>query len=137
MKRKIGILFTGAVALLLVSFVAYPFQQQQQGPQLSFTQPIYDFGKVYTDALPNTEIDIDFTNSGNAPLLISGVRACCGTRVMEWPREPILPGDTGTVKVHFRLAPSPQRISRTVTITYNNPDNPSIVFRIVGEVISR
>jgi len=137
MKPTIGILFTGAVALLLLSFAANPFTIQQSGPQLTFAKPLHDFGTVYTDDLPDTKVDIEFTNTGDAPLLISGVRACCGTRVLEWPKEPILPGDTGIVKVNFRLAPSPQRISRTVTITYNKPENPSIVFRIVGQVVNR
>jgi hypothetical protein len=80
---------------------------------------------------------IEFTNTGDEPLLITGVRACCGTRVEEWSREPILPGGNGTATVNFRLAGTPQSISRTVTITYNNTVQPSIVYRIVGRVVSR
>jgi hypothetical protein len=137
MKRTIGVLFTGAITILLLSFAINPIATEPTGPKLTFSKPLHDFGTVYTDSLPDTKVDIEFKNTGDAPLLISGVRACCGTRVNEWPKEPILPGDTGMVKVNFRLAPSPQRISRTVTITYNKPDQPSVVYRIVGNVVSR
>jgi len=130
-------LVSGAIALFLVSFIALPGYTQQQGAQLTFTEPVYDFGTVYTDSLPDTRVVIEFTNTGNEPLLISGVRACCGTRVEEWPREPILPGGDGKVIVNFRMAAAPQNISRTVTITYNNTERPSSVYRIVGRVVSR
>jgi len=70
-------------------------------------------------------------------LILSGVRACCGTRVTEWPREPIMPGEEGVIKIEFRLAPRAQRISRTVTASYNNPQQPTVVFRILGQIVDR
>ncbi len=137
MKTILSVSLMMMMMVVMTSFTPSTRFMQQANPQLTFEQQVYDFGTVYTDDLPDTKVDIHFTNTGGGPLLISGVRACCGTRVLEWPREPVLPGDSGTVKVNFRLSPNPQSISRTVTITYNHPDTPSTVFRIIGRVVSR
>ena len=107
-------------------------------PQLTFENERKDFGTIYMDTLDFTtpfNIDIKFTNTGDAPLVVSNVRACCGTRVTDWPKEPIMPNGEGIINVSFRLAQRAQRISRTVTVNYNNENQPSIVYRIVGEVV--
>lgn len=110
--------------------------QEKKGPQLTWDIEKYDYGTVYTDEMPETKLDVKFTNDGTEPLILSNVRACCGTRVHEWPRQPIMPGDEGTIKIEFRLAPNPQRISRTVTVT-SNAEPKTAIFRVVGELKNR
>jgi len=110
--------------------------QEKKGPQLTWDIEKYDYGTVYTDEMPETKLDIKFTNDGTEPLILSNVRACCGTRVHEWPRQPVMPGDEGTIKIEFRLAPNPQRINRTVTVT-SNAEPKTAIFRIVGELKNR
>ncbi len=126
------------VILFIMMFVGASIaaSQEKDGPQLEWEMERYDFGTVYLDDPPETKLDIKFTNEGNEPLVLSNVRACCGTRVHSWPREPILPGEEGTVTIEFRLAPRAHRISRTVTVTSNADPNTSI-FRIVGVVKER
>ncbi len=111
-------------------------QEKKDGPELKWELNRYDYGTVYLDDLPETKLDIKFTNEGNEPLVLSHVRACCGTRVNSWTREPIMPGEEGSIKVEFRLAPRAHRISRTVTVT-SNADPATSIFRIVGEVVER
>ncbi len=110
--------------------------EEKDGPKLVWDIEKYDYGVVYTDEMPESKLDIKFINEGNEPLILSNVRACCGTRVHEWPRQPIMPGKEGTIKIEFRLAPNAQRISRTVTVTSNAEPKTSI-FRVVGEVKNR
>lgn len=107
------------------------------GPELKFDKPQHDYGTVYVDEMPETTMAIEFTNTGNRPLILSNVRACCGTRVTSWPREPISPGEKGEINIQFTLAPRPQRISRTVTVSSNSETNPTAIFRIVGQVVDR
>jgi len=109
----------------------------KKGPQLTWEKNRHDYGTVYVDDMPETKMAINFSNTGDEPLILSNVRACCGTRVTQWPREPILPGEEGTINIEFRLAPRAQRISRTVTVTYNNEEKPTERYRIVGQVIER
>ncbi len=129
--------FSLAVLMTLVGFFAVAGDEEKNGPKLTFEPSSHNYGTVYVDEMPNTNLDIRFSNTGNEPLVISNVRACCGTRVTSWPREPIMPGQADTISVDFRLAQRPQRISRTVTVTYNNPEEPTIRYRITGQIVER
>ncbi|MFW5706748.1 MAG: DUF1573 domain-containing protein [Bacteroidota bacterium] len=126
------------IILLFVMFVGAGIasSQENDGPQLKWEKERYDFGTVYLDDPPETKLDLKFTNEGNEPLVLTQVRACCGTRVHSWPKEPIQPGEEGTIQIEFRLAPRAHRISRTVTVT-SNADPETSIFRIVGEVVER
>ncbi len=129
--KKISIV--GLVLLMSISLLA----QEKKGPEFSWEEGSYDYGIVYLDDMPETKLDIKFSNTGDEPLVLSHVRACCGTRVKEWPREPIKPGEEGIIKIEFRLAPRPHRINRSVTATSNMKNTPSHTFRIRGEVKER
>jgi hypothetical protein len=130
---------TGMLLLFcLFAFAGYAQDQQEtNGPELSFEKSAQDYGTIYVDEMPDGKLDIKFSNTGNEPLVLSNVRACCGTRVTAWPREPLMPGEEGLISIEFRLAPRPQRIGRTVTVTSNQPDRPTSIYRITGQVIER
>ncbi len=129
--------FSVAAFMLLAVFMANAGDNDKKGPQLTFENDRHDYGTVYVDDMPETKLDIKFTNTGDEPLVLSRVRACCGTRVTSWPREPIMPDEEETITVEFRLAPRPQRISRSVTVNYNNEQQPVVRYRITGQVVER
>ena len=81
------------------------------------------------------KIDIEVYNDGSMPLILNQVTACCGTRVTDWPRQPIGPGQKATIKVYFRVNPSPNRISRTVTVQSNAANGAVHKIAILGEVV--
>ena len=124
------------VFLVMLLGAGIAVSQEKKGPELKWALERYDYGTVYLDDMPETKMDIKFTNDGNEPLVLSNVRACCGTRVHNWPRQPIMPGEEGIIQIEFRLAPRAQRISRTVTVTSNTEPTTSI-FRIIGQVEER
>ncbi len=126
-----------SLAGILLMLVMVANASEKKGPELTFENNRHDYGTVYVDDMPETKLAINFSNTGDEPLILSNVRACCGTRVTQWPREPILPGEEGTINVEFRLAPRAQRISRSVTVTYNNEDKPTERYRITGQVVER
>ena len=123
--------------VVMVGFASDPEKEKPTGPELTFDQPNYNYGTVYVDSMPDTKLEISFSNTGSQPLILSNVRACCGTRVTQWPREPIAPGENGVISVEFRLVARPQRISRTITVTSNCESKPTAIFRVVGEVVER
>ena len=43
----------------------------------------------------------DYSNTGDAPLIISGIKAGCGCTVPEWKKDPLAPGDSENFKVVF------------------------------------
>ncbi len=127
--------FITSALLVLLSFLL--ISQENKGPVLTYEKPVHDYGKVYTDDLPETRLPIVFKNTGNAPLVLTNVRACCGTRVTYWPKEPVMPGLTDTIRVEFRLMPRPHMIRRTVIASSNCSKNSNSLFRMTGEVIQR
>lgn len=131
MKKLVFVL-----SFILLSVFAYG-SDKPTGPQLSFAKPSHDYGTIYVDDMPEFKLAIEFSNTGSQPLILSSARACCGTQVTQWPREPINPGEKGKVDIQFRLAPRAQRISRTVTLTSNSETNPTAIFRIIGTVAER
>jgi len=45
--------------------------------------------------------DYEFENTGDAPLIITDYKVSCGCTHVIYPKEPVLPGKTGVIKVTF------------------------------------
>ena len=73
-----------------------------------------------------------FTNKGQKPLLLSNVSASCGCTVPEWPKEPILPGKSGSIKVTYNTAIIGS-FRKTITVS-SNAANSTVVLTIYGNV---
>jgi len=104
---------------------------QVAGAKLKFDKLEHDYGTIKEGA--NGATEFRFTNTGNTPLIISHAEGSCGCTVPEWPKEPIAPGASSSIKVKYdtkRIGP----ISKTVTITSNAVDNPSTIRKIKGTV---
>lgn len=103
----------------------------ENGPKISFNKDVHDYGQMEQGGDPYCEFE--FTNTGDAPLIISNAKGSCGCTVPEWPKEPVMPGKTAIMKVRYdtkRVGP----INKSVTITSNAVDNPTTVLRIKGNV---
>ncbi len=128
MKKVIIVLFVG----ILSSFSAFAQDTKQvDGPVFKFETETIDYGKIEKDA--NGDREFVFTNVGNAPLIITNVKGSCGCTVPTKPKDPIMPGQTGKIKVHYAT----NRVggfSKTVTITSNASEARKTV-RIKGIVL--
>lgn len=94
---------------------------------INFKEELHDFGSV--DPETENEYSFEFKNTGTEPLSISNARGSCGCTVPNWPKEPIMPGETGTIDVVFR--PSKGQAGhdqeKTVTVTANTEPANTIV----------
>lgn len=86
-------------------------------PTFTFSEESYDFGKINEGDV--VEHSFTFTNTGDAPLIISSAVGSCGCTVPEWPKEPIGIGETGEILVKFNSRKKPGLQNKTVTITAN------------------
>ena len=77
----------------------------------------FDFGSVKEG--PDVEHIFKFKNVGKEPLIIQNASASCGCTVPEWPKEPILPGKTGQLKVTFHTTGKAGPQMKTVYIQSN------------------
>ena len=77
----------------------------------------HDFGNL-TDA-KDAEYTFKFKNVGKTPLIIANASASCGCTVPEFPKEPILPGKMGQIKVTFHTGGKSGPFQKTVFIQSN------------------
>lgn len=94
-------------------------------PKFSFTKESHDFGTIEEGTI--AKYDFEFTNEGEAPLIISSASGSCGCTVPQWPREPIAPGETGKIHVEFNSNGRTGNQSKTVTLNANTVPNKRIL----------
>jgi hypothetical protein len=66
---------------------------------IQFDKTEFDFGKILQGEV--VSYTFHFTNSGNAPLIISGIDKSCGCTASDYPRQPIDPGKSGEIKITY------------------------------------
>jgi hypothetical protein len=123
MKNLITILFVG-----LISFGSFA---QEKVAKIEFKTDVIDYGTIEKGA--NGVRIFEFTNTGNAPLIISSVKSTCGCTVPKKPTEPIMPGESGEIEVKYdtnRVNP----IRKTITVI-SNADTPTVALKIKGLVV--
>lgn len=89
---------------------------QGGGAQFSFTEKVHDFGKILIDS--PASYTFEFTNSGNAPLIITGIQPSCHCISVNWSRGAIEPGGKGWVEAKY-APPIDPRFYRTLLIASN------------------
>jgi hypothetical protein len=97
---------------------------------IKFEKMVHDYGTIKQGADGGCEFK--FTNTGKEPLIISNCQGSCGCTVPSCPKEPILPGKTGVIKVHYdtkRVGP----ISKTVMVQ-SNAKAGTVTIQIKGTV---
>lgn len=100
-------------------------------PKFSFSEEAFDFGTITEGDV--AKHDFEFTNSGDAPLIITNAQGSCGCTVPEWPREPIAPGETGIIHVEFNSKGKPGNNQKEVTLSANTEPN-TYVLKISAQV---
>lgn len=125
-------MFMKKYSLLLVCLV-FSMVAMSQKPVISFDVKTHDFGKV-NEKDGNVTYVFDFTNKGNAPLVVNRVQASCGCTTPTWTKEPIEAGKTGAITVTYNTANRPGMFTKTITV-YSNDALESSVLIITGEVI--
>lgn len=92
---------------------------------------VWNFGTIIQDEAP--EFEFTFINTGNEPMIISNAKGSCGCTVPVWPKEPIAPGETGSINVKFSSKGKQGAQNKTVTLTANTTP-PNTKLRVTGEI---
>ena len=124
MKNLIVVLFVGIFSL-------GAFAQEKQVAKIEFKTDVIDYGTIEKGA--DGVRTFVFTNTGNAPLIISSVKSTCGCTVPKKPKGPIMPGETGEIEVKYdtnRVNP----IRKTITVI-SNAETPTVALKIKGLVV--
>jgi len=85
-------------------------------PEAVYENEVLDYGTIEYDSDGNREFK--FKNTGKEPLIVYSAVGSCGCTVPTPPKEPIKPGETGSIKVHYDT----KRVGsfeKTVTVSSN------------------
>ncbi len=88
----------------------------KQVPVMTFDKQVHDFGTIEQNAPQETLFT--FTNTGNAPLIITDAKSSCGCTIPTWTKEPVAPGGKGELLVKFNGSGQNQ-VTKTITVTAN------------------
>lgn len=122
---------------MLISFAltgtlkAQTVSADPDAPVMTFKSDTIDYGTIPHNA--DGYRSFVFTNTGKEPLMISETHGSCGCTVPTAPKEPIQPGATAEIKVHYAT----DRVGafiKTVTVTSNAKGSPKILV-IKGNVL--
>jgi hypothetical protein len=101
-------------------------------PKLQFATNTFDFGRVPVGTVVKATFNL--TNTGSAPLEILNVQPGCGcTTAGTWDRR-VEPGRTTTLSLQLNTANFGGPITKTATVTCNDPTQSTTYLFIRGEV---
>ena len=100
------------------------------GAEIEFDKILFDYGTVATGEV-KTGI-FTYTNVGNKPLVLFDVVVSCDCTTVEWQKEPVMPGKTGTIKAIY-TAKTPGLISKQITVQ-SNAQTDRIKLQLKGNV---
>lgn len=86
--------------------------------EIKFAEQNHNFGTIpeHGGKVSHT---FEFTNTGNANLVIIDAKADCGCTVPEYPSAPIAPGKKGKIKVTYNPLYRPGAFTKVITIKSN------------------
>ncbi|MGB0886158.1 MAG: DUF1573 domain-containing protein [Chitinophagales bacterium] len=102
-----------------------------EGATIEFVEEVLDYGTIENGS-DGTRY-FEFKNTGTEPLIISNCKGSCGCTVPQCPKEPILPGETGKIKVKY-ATDRVGAFTKNVTVT-SNAVTPSKTVKIKGNVL--
>ncbi len=101
-------------------------------PKIYFPETQYDFGTVREGAVVSHTFE--FVNKGKATLDISDIKTSCGCTAALVSNKQIAPGKSGTIKIDLDTKNRQGKMSRTITISSNDPEVPNTVITIYADV---
>ncbi|MFI5453536.1 DUF1573 domain-containing protein [Pedobacter sp. UC225_61] len=119
------------LAFLIVGTVV-GVNAQTKPAEFKFDTETHDFGKVTLNK--PVVYTFNFTNIGDAPLIITKVETTCGCTVGEYTQTPVKKGEKGFVKVTLTPAGSPLPFNKAITLTSNARTTTKVLY-IKGESV--
>jgi len=102
--------------MMLICAVSYAKAENQA--EIKFDTLTHNFGTIEKDAV--VTCTFTFTNTGDAPLVINQAMATCGCTVPEYTKDPIKPGESGSIKVTYNSkGKMPGHFRKSITVRTN------------------
>ncbi|NUO07617.1 MAG: DUF1573 domain-containing protein [Candidatus Brocadia sp.] len=102
-------------------------------PKIVFEEKTYDFGKIYIGELVTH--GFKFKNQGSGELVINKVKSSCGCTAALVSKSNVLKGEEGEVQIKFNPGRYVGRVTKSVTVNSNDPENPAYKLTVTGEIL--
>ena len=103
-------------------------------PKLVVPEMEFNFGEM--DNAETVDAKFILRNEGNGLLKIEGVRASCGCTATDLAKNELAPGEEVELHAATNLKGRQGPQTKAVTVTSNDPENPTVQLRIVGTAIA-
>lgn len=101
------------ISIFIVSLVAIQCNAEDTSPLWLETE--HDFG-VFEEELGEVTCQMRMINRSSEPIAINNVRVSCGCTTPEYPRTPILPGDTAIIDITYDAIGRPGRFNKKIYV---------------------
>lgn len=128
--RHIFVMLAGII-LTCISMSA----QVKIGSQLEVDKTVHNFGDIIHKSGP-VSCTFSVTNTGNQPAVIYNVVSTCGCTDVKWTKEPIRPGQKGTISVTYSNDEGAYPFDKTLT-TYISDSQKPVLLKIRGVSIEK
>ena len=118
------------IAMMLMAFFTMASAQKQA--DIRFDKVTVDLG-TFSEKDPVQKTTFVFTNVGDGPLVINQAVASCGCTVPSWSKEPLMPGQSASIRVKYNTA-NAGPINKSITVESNATTN-RVILKIKGKVI--
>ena len=142
MKRTVNTSLNAIKVFLFVSVFSVTTMQAQDLAMvkmankvaiIDFETEVIDYGTIAQNS-DGMRI-FTFTNTGNAPLIISEVKTSCGCTVPTYSKEAILPGSEGQLEIKYDTKKL-GNFSKTITVISNAKQGQKTL-KIKGNIVAK
>ena len=98
--------------------------------QMDFIETTFEFGTIQNGS--EQKCSFEFKNTSQAPLKINNVIVSCGCTSPKWPKNLILPGESGKIEIVYH--PAGAGFFRKSISIFSNAKNSPIHLYIRGEI---
>lgn len=136
MRKRIWVIAIMSITGFVINFQPAFGQKPANGAVIKFDNMVHDYGIMKEGDV--RECKFQFTNIGNAPIVIQKVEEPCGCTVPSWSKEPVMPGQSGEIKVVYHSKERPGVFRKTLAVTTNAvmPNHEEILLMIKGNALT-
>lgn len=102
-------------------------------PKMFFEEQLYDFGKIYIGE--HVKHGFKFKNVGLGELIINSVKSSCGCTAALVTKNKLIKNEEGEVEIRFNPGNYVGKVTKSVIVNSNDPENPKYTITITGEII--
>jgi hypothetical protein len=123
------------LSVLLLCLGSQALGQEKLGNGLEIDKMVHNFGDILLDSGP-VSCQFKIRNTGDKPAVIYNVASSCGCTDVQWTKEPLMPGKTGTISVTYSNDEGAYPFDKNLTVYLSDIKKP-VILKVRGVSIAK